>query len=75
MNRKIIIYSDDFDREILVFLREVVADMPIEWDDDAISPIRKAVINAFKKMGIVLEIDERVRILDRQEIGGSMTVK
>ncbi len=75
MNRKIIIYSDDFDREILIFLREVAADMPIEWDDDAIGPIRKAVIGAFKKMGIVLEIDERVRILDRQEIGGRMAVK
>ena len=60
MNRKIIIHSDDFDKEIFIFLREVVVDMPIEWDYDAIGRIRDTVIDALKKMGIVLEIDARL---------------
>ncbi len=61
MNRKIIIHSDDFDKEIFIFLREVVADMPIDWDHEAIGRIRNTVIDAFKKMGIILEIDERLQ--------------
>jgi hypothetical protein len=61
MNRKIIIHSDDFDKEIFIFLREVVADMPIDWDHEAIGWIRNTVIDAFEKMGIVLEIDERLQ--------------
>ena len=59
MNPKIIIRSDDFDREIFIFLKEVVVDMPIDWDYDAIGRIRDTVIEAFEKMGIMLEIDER----------------
>ena len=61
MNRKIIIHSDDFDKEIFIFLREVVADMPIDWDHEAIGRIRNTVIDAFEKMGIILEIDERLQ--------------
>jgi hypothetical protein len=61
MNRKIIIHSDDFDKEIFIFLRGVVADMPIDWDHEAIGRIRNTVIDAFKKMGIILEIDERLQ--------------
>ena len=61
MNRKIIIQSDDFDKEIFIFLREVVADMPIDWDHEAMGRIRNTVIDAFKKMGIILEIDERLQ--------------
>jgi len=61
MNRKIIIHSDDFDKEIFSFLREVVADMPIDWDHEAIGRIRNTVIDAFKKMGILLEIDEQLQ--------------
>jgi hypothetical protein len=61
MNRKIIIHSDDFDKEIFIFLREVVADMPIDWDHGAIGRIRNTVIDAFEKMGIILEIDERLQ--------------
>ena len=59
MNRKIIIQSGDFDKEIFSFLREVVADMPVDWDDEAIGRIKDTVIDAFEKMGIILEIDER----------------
>ena len=44
MNRKVIIHPDDFDKEIFIFLREVVADMPIEWDYDAIGRKRDSVI-------------------------------
>jgi hypothetical protein len=61
MNRKIIIHSDDFDKEIFSFLREVVADMPVDWDHEAIGWIRNTVIGAFEKMGIMLEIDERLQ--------------
>ncbi len=63
MNRKIIIHSDDFDKEIFSFLREVIADMPIDWDHEAIGRIRNTVIDAFEKMGIMLEVDERPQSL------------
>jgi len=59
MNRKIIIKMEDLNMEIYFFLKQVGADMPIEWDYDAIGRIRDTVIDAFKKMGIMLEIDER----------------
>ncbi len=76
MNRKIIIHSDDFDREIFIFLKEVVADMPIDWDYDAIGRIRDTVINAFQKMGIVLEIDERLQSsIGKRRTEGRMNVK
>jgi hypothetical protein len=63
MNRKIIIQSDDFDKEIFSFLREVVADMPVDWDHETIGWIRNTVIDAFEKMGITLEIDDRPQSL------------
>lgn len=63
MNRKIIIHSDDFDKEIFSFLREVVAYMPVDWDHEAIGWIRNTVIDAFEKMGVMLEIDERPQSL------------
>jgi hypothetical protein len=76
MNRKIIIRSNDFDREIFIFLKEVVADMPIEWDYDAISRIRDTVIDTFEKMGIVLEIDERLESsIGKRRTEGRMNVK
>jgi len=60
MNKKIIIKSDDFSREIFSFLKEVGADMPIDWDMEALDRIRDAVIEAFEKMGVTLEIDGRL---------------
>ena len=44
MKRKIIIKSDDFNREIFSFLKEVGADMPIDWNSEALDRIRNAVI-------------------------------
>jgi hypothetical protein len=61
MNRKIIIESDDFSREIFSFLKEVGADMPIDWDNEAIDQIRNVVIEAYGKKGVTLEIDERLQ--------------
>ncbi len=61
MNRKIIIKSDDFNREIFSFLKEVGADMPIDWDIETLDRIRNAAIEAFEKMGIALEIDDRLQ--------------
>jgi hypothetical protein len=61
MKRKIIIKSDDFNREIFSFLKEVGADMPIDWNIEAIDRIRDAVIEAYGKMGVTLEIDNRLR--------------
>ncbi len=60
MNRKIIIRSDDFNKEIFFFLKEVGADMPIDWDNEAINRVRNAVIGAYEKMGVTIEIDERL---------------
>jgi hypothetical protein len=61
MNRKIIIKSFDFDREISSFLKEVGADMPIDWKIETLDRIRNAVIEAFKNMGVTLEIDDRLQ--------------
>ena len=59
MNRKIIIKSYDFNREIFSFLKEVGVDMPIDWNIEALDQIKNAVIEAFEKMGVTLEIDDR----------------
>ncbi len=59
MNRKIIIRSDDFDREILFFLNEVGADTPLEWNREALDQLKKAVVEVFAEMGVTLEIDNR----------------
>jgi hypothetical protein len=58
---KIIIKSGDFDREILSFLTEIGGELPVDWNIEALEYIREAVIDAFEKMGIVLEIDERLQ--------------
>jgi hypothetical protein len=60
MKRKIIIRLDDFNREIFSFLKEVGAGMPIAWNIEAFDQIRKAVIGAYEKMGVTLEIDDRL---------------
>ena len=60
MNRKFIIKKDDFDVEICSFLAEIGADMPLQWSAEALSRVRGAVVEAFGKMGVTLEIDERL---------------
>jgi hypothetical protein len=52
---------DDFNRKIFSFLKEVGADMPIDWKIEALDPIRNTVIEAFEKMGVTLEIDDRLQ--------------
>ncbi len=59
MSRKIIIKADDFDREIRSFLGDVGADMPIDWEREALDQVKTAVIEAFKKMGVGFEVDDR----------------
>jgi len=59
MNRKIIIKSDDFNREIFSFLKEVGADMPLVWNVGVLERIKNAVVETFEKMGVTLEIDDR----------------
>ncbi len=59
MNRKIIIKSDDFNREISSFLNEIGADMPLDWNNGVLERIKHAVIETFEKMGVTLEIDDR----------------
>jgi len=61
MNRKIIIKSDDFNREIFSFLKEVAADAPIDWNIEALDRIRNAVMEAFEIVGVTLEIDDRLQ--------------
>jgi len=60
MNRKIIIKTDDFDKEIRSFLGDVGADMPVDWNIEALGQVKSAVIEAFKKMGIGMEVDDRL---------------
>jgi len=62
MNRKIIIKAEDLNGEIHSFLTEVGADMPINWSTNAVGLIRDAVIEAYKRMGIQLEVDERRQV-------------
>ena len=60
MGRKIIIKTDDLDKEIRSFLRDVGAGMPIDWNIEALDWVRSGVVEAFKKMGIKIEIDDRL---------------
>jgi hypothetical protein len=60
MGRKIIIKTDDFDKEVRSFLGDVGADMPVDWDIEALDQVKSAVIEAFKKMGIRVEVDDRL---------------
>jgi len=58
MNRKIIIKTDDLNKEICSFLTEVGAGVLISWNIEALIRVRNAVIEAYEKMGITLEIDD-----------------
>ena len=58
MNRKIIIGAKEFDKEIFSFLTQVGADIPVDWNNNALALVRDAVIEAYDKMGIALEVDE-----------------
>jgi hypothetical protein len=62
MNMKIIIKAEDFDDEIFSFLTEVGADIPIPWDIETLTLLKDAVIEAFKKKGVILEVDEQPRL-------------
>jgi len=61
MRRKIIIKMDDFNNEIYFFLKEVGAGMPLDWSIDALDVVRNAVIAAFERMGIKIEIDDQLQ--------------
>jgi hypothetical protein len=61
MNRKIIIQSYDFNKEIFSFLKEIGADMPIDWNIEDLDQIKNAVIEAFGKKEVALEIDDRLQ--------------
>ncbi len=60
MNRKIIIKMEDLNKGIYFFLKEVGADIPLEWSAEAIDSVRHAIIEAFGKMGVTLQIDDRL---------------
>ncbi len=76
MKRKIIIESEDFDKEIFYFLNEVGADMPVNWNMETLDRIKNAVIRAFEEMGVELEIDDRLQAIsspfNEQEHGAEM---
>ena len=59
MKRKIIIESGDFDKEIFSFLKEVGADMPVNWNMETLDRIKNVVIQSFEEMGVELEIEGR----------------
>ncbi|MGZ6209433.1 MAG: hypothetical protein ACXWL9_04715 [Syntrophales bacterium] len=60
MSRKIIIKTDHLDKEIRSFLGDVGADMPIDQGIEALDQVKGAVVEAFRKMGIRIEIDDRL---------------
>lgn len=63
MDRKIILKSGDFDREILSFFKKVGADIPLHWDKEVLERIKKAVIDTFAEMGVILEIDDNLQAI------------
>jgi hypothetical protein len=78
MNRKIIIRAKDLDKEICSFLTQVGADIPIDWNSNVLALVRNAVIEAYDKMGITLEVDERLQkifitALSTSEPGGTVS--
>jgi hypothetical protein len=71
MSRKIIIKTGDLDKEIRSFLGDVGADMPIDWDIEALDQVKSAVVEAFKKMGIKIEVDDRLPVsVNQLEVQG-----
>ena len=58
MNRKIIIREKVLDKEICSFLTQIGADIPINWSSNALAFVRDAVIEAYAKIEITLEVDE-----------------
>ena len=78
MNRKIIIKAKDLDKEICSFLTQVGADIPIDWSSNALALVRNAVIEAYDKMGITLEVDEclqemSITALSTSDRGGTVS--
>jgi len=78
MNRKIIIGAKDFDKEICSFLTQVGADIPVDWNNNALALVRDAVIEAYGKMGIALEVDDRlpkifITALSSSDPGGTVS--
>ena len=78
MNRKIIIKAKDFNKEICSFLTQVGADIPISWSSNALALVRDAVIKAYNKMGITLEVDKclhemALTVLPTSDPGGTVS--
>ena len=59
MKRKIIIPIDDFNSEVVLFLRAVGAGVPANWSAEALALVREAAVTAYEKMGMILEVDKR----------------
>lgn len=79
MGRKIIIKEEDFNKEIHSFLTEVGAGMPIDWKTEALDRVRNAAIEAYEKMGITLEVDQRSQpylpsFPQQPQVGGSYKI-
>ena len=60
MNRKVIIQTDDFDWEIYLFLKDVGAGLPVDWDTEAFGFVGNGIIKAFERMGIQIEVNDRL---------------
>ena len=71
MDRRIIIKAEDLDREIHFLLSEISADMPIDWDSNVLALVRDSVIEAFGRMEVTLEVDERVDLMQTAQRDGS----
>jgi len=78
MNRKIIIRAKDRDTEIYSFLTQVGADIPINWSSKALALVRNAVIEAYDKMGVTLEVakclhEMSLTVLPTSDPGGAVS--
>ncbi len=60
MNRKIIIRASDLNTRVYSFLTGIGADNSPDWNCEALDQVRHAVVNAFGKMGLTLEIDDQL---------------
>lgn len=76
MNRKIIIKTDDFNSEIYLFLKEVGAGLPVDWNNEALDRVKDAVIQAFGKMGVTLQINDQLQPpMSKRCVGGIRLTK
>ena len=53
-------YFRDNSTEFSLFLREVGAGLPVDWNTEAFGFVRNGIVRAFEKMGAYIEVDDQL---------------